>query len=80
MNLKQFMVRQEVLKLYRSFFRVMKECPDVKQRSDVIQWVKADFKANKNIDPANEEQIKSLLYQGQKMLNELKQNVDLSKA
>ena len=74
------MRRQDVLKLYRTFFRTIRKLPDKSQQVEIAAWVRSDFKANANIDPANEEQIKSLLYQGQKMLNELKNNVDFSQA
>eukprot|EP00094_Tigriopus_californicus_P005924 TCALIF_05708-PA protein Name:"Similar to lyrm2 LYR motif-containing protein 2 (Xenopus tropicalis)" AED:0.54 eAED:0.54 QI:0/0/0/0.33/1/1/3/0/90 len=75
-----FMLRQEVLKLYRSFLRTAYQLPDHKQRSDVVDWVRSDFKANRGIDPQNDEQIKSLLYNGQKMLQELRQSMDLASA
>ena len=80
MTLKQFMLRHEVLKLYRTFFRTIKQLPDQKQRQEVAEWVRHDFKSKKNVDLNEHEQIKSLLYQGQKMLNELKMSVDFSKA
>ena len=80
LSLKQFLVRQQVLKLYRDFFRTSRLLPDVRQRKDVEEWVRADFKANKNVSHDHEEQIKALYYNGEKMLKELKQSVDLSKA
>ena len=80
LTLKQFMIRQEVLKLYRTFFRTIYKLPDKRQQEEMAIWVRSDFKANANIDPANEDQIKALLYQGQKMHNELKNNVDFSQA
>ena len=80
LTLKQFMIRQEVLKLYRTFFRTIYKLPDKRQQEEMAAWVRSDFKANANIDPANEDQIKALLYQGQKMHNELKNNVDFSQA
>ena len=80
LSLKQFMIRQEVLKLYRTFFRTIYKLPDKRQQEEMAAWVRSDFKANANIDPANEDQIKALLYQGQKMHNELKNNVDFSQA
>jgi len=45
-------------------------------------WIKvrSDFKQNRSIPNSEEEQIKALLYQGEKMLKELKQNVDLALA
>lgn len=80
LTLKQFMLRQEVLKLYRSFLRTANQLPDPKQRSDIVDWVRSDFKANRHISPQNDDQIKSLLYNGQKMLQELKQSMDLASA
>ena len=80
LTLKQFMLRQEVLKLYRTLFRTLRQLPDKRQQQETAAWVREDFKANKNIDPSQEDRIKALVYQGQKMLNELKNNVEFSKA
>ena len=80
LTLKQFMLRQEVLKLYRTFFRTLRQLPDKNQQVEVAQWVRTDFKSNSNIDPSQDDRIKALVYQGQKMLNELKNNVEFSKA
>ena len=80
LTLKQFMLRQEVLKLYRTLFRTLRQLPDKNQQQETAAWVREDFKANKNIDPSQEDRIKALVYQGQKMLNELKNNVEFSKA
>ena len=76
LTLKQFMLRQEVLKLYRTFFRTIRKLPDKQQQTEIAAWVRQDFKANANIDPVQEDQIKALLFQGQKMLNELMEAVD----
>ena len=56
LTLKQFMLRQEVLKLYRTFFRTIRKLPDERQRGEIADWVRADFKANKDIDPNDEEE------------------------
>jgi len=42
--------------------------------------VRADFKTNSLVSPTEEEKVKSLLQQGERMLKELKQNVDLATA
>lgn len=47
---------------------------------DVVDWVRRDFRGNATIPNAQEDQIKSLLKYGEKMLKELKQNVDLATA
>jgi len=74
------MLRQEVLKLYRSFFRTIRQLPDENQKRDVADWVRSDFKAYKDISVENDTQIRSLIYNGEKSLRELKQSVDLAKA
>jgi len=43
-----------------------------------MKKVRSDFKQNKSIPNSKEEQIKALLNQVEKMLIELKQNVDLA--
>ena len=81
LTLKQFMLRQQVLKLYRDFFRTTARLEDAGQREEIRALIRADFRANKTIDSNMEEdKVKSLMFHGQKMLQELKQNVDLSKA
>jgi len=80
LTLGQFMLRNQVIKQYRNFIRTARRLPDKKQSTEIIDWVRSDFKQNKSIPNIEEEQIKALLYQGEKMLNELKQNVDLSLA
>ena len=47
---------------------------------DVVVWVRSDFKANASVPNSQEDQIKSLLKHGEKMLKELKQNVDFATA
>lgn len=79
LSLKEFMLRQEVLKLYRNFFRTIKQIPDPVQKKEVADWVRSDFKTySKACTLKDEDHVKSLIFQGQKSLNELKQNVDLS--
>ena len=47
---------------------------------DIFVWVRSDFKNNASIPHSQEDQIKSLLKYGEKMLKELKNNVDLATA
>ena len=47
---------------------------------DVIAWVRKDFKEYSSVPPSDEDRIKSLLKYGDKMLKDLKQNVDFSTA
>ena len=47
---------------------------------DVINWVRKDFKEYSVVPPSDEDRIRSLLKYGDKMLKDLKQNVDFSSA
>jgi len=80
LTLGQFMLRNQVIKQYREFLRTAQRLPDKKQSQEIIEWVRSDYKQHRIIPNSEEEQIKALLYQGEKMLKELKQNVDLALA
>ena len=81
LTLKQFMLRQQVMKLYRDLFRTTAKLEDAGQREEIRALIRADFRANQNSNSSIEEhKVKALLFHGEKMLQELKQNVDLSKA
>jgi hypothetical protein len=71
------MIRGQVIKQYRDFLRTAKKLPDENMKKDVVVWVRSDFKANASVPNSQEDQIKSLLKHGEKMLKELKQNVDV---
>lgn len=70
------MLRQEVLKLYRDIFRCISKIPDESSRKDLKQWTRSDFRAN--LHHTDELTIKMLLQHGQRSLNELKTNLELS--
>ena len=81
LTLKQFMLRQQVIKLYRDFLRTTAKLEDAGQREEIRALIRADFRANRNSNSSIEEhKVKALLFHGEKMLQELIQNVDLSKA
>lgn len=70
------MLRQEVLKLYRDILRSIRHIPDASGRNDLKQWARSDFRAN--MHHTDELSIKMLLQHGQRSLNELKTNLELS--
>ena len=72
----QFMLRQEVLKLYREIFRSIRLIPDASGRNDLKQWARSDFRAN--MHHTDELTIKMLLQHGQRSLKELQTNLELS--
>ncbi|XP_075226830.1 LYR motif-containing protein 2 [Lycorma delicatula] len=78
MNLKQFLLRQQVLKLYRDILRTVKDVPDENDRKYLREWAKKDFKNNAH--QTDEYAIKMLIKYGEKSLNELKQSLELSHA
>lgn len=70
------MLRQEVLKLYRDIFRSIRLIPEASSRKDLKEWTRSDFRAN--MHHTDELTIKMLLQHGQRSLNELKTNLELS--
>lgn len=70
------MLRQEVLKLYRDIFRCIRQIPEESSRNDLKQWTRSDFRTNSH--HTDELTIKMLLQHGQRSLNELKTNLELS--
>lgn len=70
------MLRQEVLKLYRNIFRCIRLVPEASSRTDLKHWTRSDFRAN--MHHTDELTIKMLLQHGQRSLNELKTNLELS--
>ncbi|ELU00289.1 hypothetical protein CAPTEDRAFT_184234 [Capitella teleta] len=76
LSLKQFMLRGQVLQLYRDFFRCLKQLPSKADRNDMTQWVKDDFKSNKNMQ--DEEAIKMMITRGKIQLRELRKMANLS--
>lgn len=74
----QFMLRQEVLKLYREIFRTLRQISDESTRSELRDWAKTDFKNNKH--HSDEATIKSMLYYGKKSLKDLQKSLAISKS
>ncbi|XP_045499119.1 LYR motif-containing protein 2 [Colias croceus] len=78
MGLKQFLLRQEVLKLYRDIFRTLRKVPDKSTRDELRDWAKTDFKNNKH--HTDETVIKSMLHYGRKSLKDLQRSLALSES
>ncbi|CAG9135743.1 unnamed protein product [Plutella xylostella] len=76
LSLKQFLVRQEVLKLYREILRSIKRVPDEKTRLELREWARTDFKKNK--DTTDETAIKAFIYYGRKSLKDLQRSLAIS--
>ncbi|CAG4935400.1 unnamed protein product [Parnassius apollo] len=78
LSLKQFLLRQEVLKLYREIFRTLRQVQDESTRLELKDWARKDFRNNKH--HTDESAIKSMLYYGRKSLTGLKKSLALSKS
>lgn len=74
----QFMLRQEVLKLYREIFRSTKYVTDEATKKEVRDWARSDFR--NNMHQTDETKIKTLLYYGRKSLKDLQSSLALSKS
>ncbi|XP_015524179.1 LYR motif-containing protein 2 [Neodiprion pinetum] len=77
MSLKQFMVHQEVLKLYRNIMRTIRQVPDEMDRRYLRDWARNDFRSNRDIK--DEFAIKSLIIHGENSLAELRRNLNRTK-
>lgn len=76
LNLKQFLLRQQVLKLYRDLYRAINKVPDESSRKDLKAWLTEDFKKNKAM--TEEIAIKMAMQVGLRSLKELKNSLELS--
>lgn len=76
LNLKQFMLRQEVLKLYRNLHRAINKVPDASSKKELRLWLREDFRKNKSL--TEEIQIKMSMQVGLRSLKELQTSLELS--
>lgn len=73
----QFMLRQQVLKLYREALRTIREVKDESQRRELQMWARHDFESNKHVE--DEDFIKMHIARGKLALKELQSSLRLSK-
>lgn len=45
----KFILRSQVMDLYRDFLRTISPIHDVKSKNELRQWIRQDFQLNKNI-------------------------------
>ncbi|XP_052087461.1 LYR motif-containing protein 2-like [Mytilus californianus] len=75
MSLSKFMLRSEVLKLYRSMLRVVRRIPDKSQQKELMEWIRHDFTANKHLE--DEDAIKMMITKGKQSMRELEQSISI---
>ena len=76
MSFKRFMLRTEVLKLYRDFLKTLRKVSNEGDRRELREWVRQDFKRHKDFE--EEEVIRMMLTKGKKSLEEIKNTIALS--
>lgn len=76
--LKQFMLRQEVLTLYRTIFRTIRQVPDEKSQLELKDWARREFRENAH--HTEELSIKMMLNYGKRCLSELQTSLSLAKS
>lgn len=76
LSLKQFMLRQEVLKLYKDIYRTINNIPDESSRKEMKKWLSDDFRKNKDLK--DEIAIKMSINVGMRSLKELQNSLELS--
>ncbi|OCT99090.1 LYR motif-containing protein 2 isoform X2 [Xenopus laevis] len=78
LSLRQFLVRQQVLGLYRRILRAVRQIPDVADQRYMQEWAREEFRRNKG---ASEEiAIRMMITQGQRQLQELERALQLAKS
>ncbi|XP_071114439.1 LYR motif-containing protein 2-like [Haliotis cracherodii] len=76
-SFKRFMLRTEVLKLYRDILRAIRQVPDPDHKRELKEWARHDFKQNKHHQ--DEETIKMMLTKGRMSLKELESAIHLAR-
>ncbi|XP_005091192.1 LYR motif-containing protein 2 [Aplysia californica] len=77
LTLKQFMLRSEVLKLYRDLLRITFKVENPSYRKQLQEWIRSDFEMNRH--HTEEEVIKMMVSRGKLSLREVEQAVLLAK-
>ncbi|KAL8611419.1 hypothetical protein ACOMHN_014474 [Nucella lapillus] len=75
LSLKRFILRSEVLRLYRDMLRVVKRVPSTQQQTELHRWIRTDFENNKH--HTDEEAIRMMITKGRMSLKELEQSLAL---
>ncbi|XP_046384674.1 LYR motif-containing protein 2 [Ischnura elegans] len=77
MSLKQFMMRKQVLDLYRNILRTIREVPGDSNKKELKDWVRADFRSNIHVNDENA--VKALLQHGNSFLEELRRSLSMTR-
>ncbi|XP_029442333.1 LYR motif-containing protein 2-like isoform X1 [Rhinatrema bivittatum] len=78
LSLKQFLLRRQVLGLYRRILRTTRQIPNEGDRQYVKKWAEEEFKRNKGA--TEEAVIRMMITQGNLQLQELERSLQLAKS
>jgi len=84
LSLKRFMLRSEVLKLYRNYMKIGRLIEELNKdagsskelRKEWVDWVRCEFRLRKDVD--DELTIKTLIGHGTRQLDELERSVRIA--
>ncbi|NWX47710.1 LYRM2 protein, partial [Steatornis caripensis] len=74
----QFLRRQQVLQLYRSILRAIRDVPAEGDRRYLKDWAREEFRRNK--DATEEDAIRMMITQGNMQLQELQRTLKLAQS
>ncbi|CAN2391550.1 Belongs to the complex I LYR family [Pristimantis euphronides] len=78
LTLKQFLVRRQVLGLYRRILRAVRQIPDPADRSYMRDWARGEFKKNKAA--SDEITVRMMITQGERQAQDLERALQLAKS
>ncbi|XP_075035970.1 LYR motif-containing protein 2 isoform X2 [Mixophyes fleayi] len=78
LSLRQFLLRQQVLGLYRRMLRAVRQIPDPADRRYMEDWVRGEFKRNK--EATDEVTVRMMITQGQRQVQGLEISLQLAKS
>ncbi|XP_013856210.1 LYR motif-containing protein 2 [Austrofundulus limnaeus] len=78
LSLKQFLQRQQVLGLYRTMLRTIRQVPDESDRKYLRDWARDEFKRNKSA--SNQDAIRMMITQARRHLEELQKTLALARS
>ncbi|KAK2716850.1 hypothetical protein QYM36_007110, partial [Artemia franciscana] len=76
LTLKQFMLRQDVLKLYRDVYRMTRSIADQRQKNEIRSWAASEIRTHRNHQ--DEVTIRGLIIHGQRMLKDLEKSLKVT--
>lgn len=73
LDFKQFLLRKEVLSLFKDFMKTASRVAHIGDRAELKQWIRSDFRRNK--DHKDPDTIKMMLTRGKISLKELQSTI-----